>query len=357
MSTSEIVSSAEERNRYASVVRLPAGWFIACASRTLGKKPHGTRLQGLPIVLFRDETGRAAALVDRCPHRNVPLSIGRVREGRLECAYHGWQFDRTGEVVKVPGLVGEAASKSRCADRLPVREVDGFIWVGASPEDEAREPFRFPHVDTPGYSSVRREFTVEATMHALIENTLDVPHTAFLHGGLFRTDKPRGEIEVIVRRASDRVEAEFVGEPRPEGIAGRILAPGGGVVTHFDRFLMPCIAQVEYRLGEKSHLIATTAFTPLSDFETHVFAVVTFRLPVPAWLVRPFVAPIATHIFRQDARMLTLQTKTLRQFGTERFASTEIDVIGPAALQLLRQAEKGLARSEEVREHRVKLRI
>ena len=112
-------------------------------------------------------------------------------------------------------------------------------------------PFRFPHVDEAGYTTVRRSLSVTAGLHAALENTLDVPHTAFLHGGLFRGGRPPVDIEVVVRHTADGVEAEYLGEPRPPGLAGRILAPEGGVVTHVDRFLMPSIAQVEYRLGDE----------------------------------------------------------------------------------------------------------
>jgi phenylpropionate dioxygenase-like ring-hydroxylating dioxygenase large terminal subunit len=65
----------------------------------------------VPLVLFRSQ-GRAAALLDRCPHRNVPLSLGRVlADGRLECAYHGWQFDYEGVCRKIPGLANEEAAR------------------------------------------------------------------------------------------------------------------------------------------------------------------------------------------------------------------------------------------------------
>ena len=41
----------------------------------------------------RDSAGRPSALVDRCPHRNLALSLGTVHpDGNLECAYHGWRF-------------------------------------------------------------------------------------------------------------------------------------------------------------------------------------------------------------------------------------------------------------------------
>ena len=92
-------------------------------------------------------------------------------------------------------------------------------------------------------------------------------------------------------------------EPRPSGLAGRLLAPGGGVVTHFDRFYLPSIVEVEYRLGEDLHLVSYGAATPVSDFETRLYGVVSLKSRVPGWLLRPFIQPIALHIFGQDARI------------------------------------------------------
>jgi hypothetical protein len=163
-----------------------------------------------------------------------------------------------------------------------------------------------------------------------------------LHGGLFRSaTSKRHEIEVVIRRWHDRVEAEYIGEPRPPGLAGRLLAPGGGVVTHFDRFILPSIVQVEYRLGDRSHLCVTSALTPVADFHTRLFAVTSFRLPLPGWLVALFLRPLALRIFQQDAVMLKRQTETIRQFGGEQYMSTEIDVLGPHIYRLLKQAERG----------------
>ncbi len=342
-----------------SVVRLPHSWFILCTSRELGQRPLARTLQGVPLVLFRDAQGKAAALVDRCPHRNVPLSLGRVVNGQLQCGYHGWRFDAAGQCRAIPGLVGEPEARSRCAASHATREQEGFVWVYSTPGVEpTSEPYRFPLLEERGYSTVRRTLRAKGSLHALLENTLDVPHTSFLHGGLFRTEKKRNEIDVVVRRGADRVEAEFIGEPRPEGLVGRLLAPGGGVLQHFDRFLLPSIAQVEYRLGQDSHLIVTSAMTPTDDWDTAVYAVVTFRLPLPHWIIKPFIMPVALHIFQQDARILESQTETIRRFGTETFASSEVDVLGPSILRLMRQVEREKTPlADEVHETRLKMQV
>lgn len=328
---------------HTSVAHVADDWYILCESQQLRDKPIAVTLLNTPLVLFRDISGGAGALLDRCPHRNVPLSLGAVKGKNLECVYHGWQFDRRGMCQVIPGLIDEQKSIGRRVPAFAVREQEGFIWVYATPEVEPeREPFHFPFIGERNYTTVRQTVEAESSIHAVAENALDVPHTAYLHGGLFRSaTSKRNEIEVVIRRWHDRVEAEYIGEPRPPGLAGRILAPGGGTVTHFDRFILPSIVQVEYRLGNQSHLCVTSALTPIADFHTRLFAVTSFRLPIPGWLVALFLRPLALRIFQQDAGMLKRQTETIRHFDGEQYMSTEIDVLGPQIYRLLKQAERG----------------
>jgi phenylpropionate dioxygenase-like ring-hydroxylating dioxygenase large terminal subunit len=330
-----------EGKGHVSVARLTRWWYVACSAKQLGARPLARTVLGVPIVLFRTSGGRPVALLDRCPHRNVPLSLGRVvGDGRLECAYHGWQFDADGRCRLVPGLCTGNDGDERRTPSYAARERDGFVWVYASADDApASEPPPLPHVADAGYTTVVRELQMECTLHAALENALDVPHTAFLHRGLFRGTGERHEITAVVRGSRRGVEAEYVGEPRPPGLAGRLLSPSGGIVEHWDRFLLPSIAQVEYRLGPENHLLVTSLCTPVSDFTTRMFAVVSFRLRVPGAVVRPLLTPVAMRIFRQDASILRLQSSTIRRFGGEQFMSTEIDVLGPHIWRLLKQAE------------------
>jgi hypothetical protein len=169
-----------------------------------------------------------------------------------------------------------------------------------------------------------------------------------LHRGLFRGAGKQNEIRATVRRSADRVEVEYAGEPRPSGAVGYILSPSGGTVEHWDRFILPSIAQVEYRLGRESHLTVTAFGTPVSDYVTRLFAVVDFRSPLPSWLVRPFLEPVALSIFRQDTAILKAQAATVRAFGGEQYLSTELDLLGPHIWRLLKQAESRTPASEEL---------
>ncbi|MGC4091310.1 MAG: aromatic ring-hydroxylating dioxygenase subunit alpha [Polyangiaceae bacterium] len=287
---------------HLSVARLARYWYVAATSASLGRRPLARTLLGTPLVLFRDNDGHAHALLDRCPHRNVPLSLGRVAgNGRLECAYHGWQFDGQGQCRSVPGLIEDGAPRERRCPRAHVREQDGLVWVYAELDQEpTSEPFALTTRDE-GYARVVREVEASATLHATVENALDVPHTAFLHRGLFRGGE-RHEVRVRVRRTASDVEAEYTGEPRPSGVVGRLLSPGGGVVEHWDRFILPSIAQVEYRLGAESHFLVTAFGAPVNDFHTRLTAVVDFRTPLPNALLKPLLEPIALWISAKTRR-------------------------------------------------------
>lgn len=335
---------------HLSVARLTNFWYVACRSRELGKGPLARTVLGIPMVLFRDASGLASALLDRCPHRNVPLSLGRMTEQRfLECAYHGWQFRANGTCAHVPGLSGNTGAKERSVPRFATAEEAGFVWVYASADREPEGvPYAGHQIADGGYTSVVREVEVQATLHAALENALDVPHTAYLHRGLFRGGD-KHEIRALVRRTADRVEAEYRGEPRPEGVVGRLLSPSGGIVEHWDRFILPSIAQVEYRLGTETHFLVTSLCTPVNDFRTRMYAVVNFRTRIPGRVLKPLLEPVAQRIFDQDARILERQSANVRKFGGEQFMSTELDILGPHIWRLLRQAERGEAAPEEAR--------
>jgi phenylpropionate dioxygenase-like ring-hydroxylating dioxygenase large terminal subunit len=333
------------------IAKFAQHWFILARSEELRDKPLARRLQGVPLVLFRDASKKASALQDRCPHRNVPLSLGAVRQGQLECAYHGWRFDTEGTCRYIPSLVGECAAKARNAVSHATVECDGFVWVyataGVTPESG---PYRFALANERGYAHVTQTVSANATLYSTIENALDVPHTAFLHRGLFRSESRNLTITAVVRRGPDRVEAEYLGEPRPPGIVGRLLSPSGGTVTHFDRFILPSIAEVEYRIGPENHVLVATAMTPVDDFETQLYAFVSFKTRLSAAVVRPVLEPLALRIFQQDARILQRQTDNIKQFGGEQFASTEIDVLGKHIWRLMRAAERGETLGDELSE-------
>ncbi len=342
---------------HVSVAKLQGHWYVGCRSEELGATPLARTLLGQPLVLFRDGAGQPGALLDRCPHRNTPLSFGRVcAAGHLECGYHGWQFDRGGACREVPGLLrtspNDAANRSVPAHAACER--DGFVWIWGRANSEPRgEPFRVPLVDDPAYVKIRREFSFECTLHAALENALDVPHTAFLHRGRFRGGVTN-EIEAVRRRIPGGLEVEYLGERRGPGETRN--RPDGEVIQHWDRFFLPSVAQVEYK-DSKRHFLVSVLHTPVSDFETRAWFVQCLKLPLPAFLVRRLVGRSVDRVLAQDQGILARQTAAIRRFGGEQYMSTDLDLMGPEIWRMLKQAERGLDVESADIEARVRLRV
>jgi phenylpropionate dioxygenase-like ring-hydroxylating dioxygenase large terminal subunit len=340
----DVPVSISPSGRFTSV-SLPRHWHVACLAEELPRARGaviGRTVVGVPLVLFRDAAGRPTALLDRCPHRNVALSLGRCDGGEIECRYHGWRFDGAGRCTAVPGLDEAIVDKPvRRVPAFPVIEQDGMIWVVPSLESpRTAGPPPLLGVGRPGYRTITLRLDVPGPMLAALENALDVPHTSFLHRGLFRGRRERVPVGVTIRHGTDRVEAVFDGEPVPPGVVGRLLSPEGGVVEHTDRFVVPSLAQVEYRLGSR-HVVLNAVYTPVDDTSCVLHAAAAFRLPIPTAVARAVVVPFARWILHQDNWVLRHQRANVERFGGERFVNTPIDLLGPHILRLLRRHERG----------------
>ncbi len=86
-----------------------AWWALARSEEVTAKKPLSVDIGDQPVVLWRDASGVARAMEDRCPHRRAPLSLGCVRDnGWIQCGYHGWSYDgATGKLVDIPNMKGD----------------------------------------------------------------------------------------------------------------------------------------------------------------------------------------------------------------------------------------------------------
>jgi phenylpropionate dioxygenase-like ring-hydroxylating dioxygenase large terminal subunit len=114
---------------------LPLGlrnyWYPVLQAEELPEgKPVGLTVLGERLALWRDEQGRPQAVNDRCPHRSIKLSVGRVLDGDLQCVMHGLRFDGGGKCTMIPW----EREPTRHHDKLkiagyPARELGGYVWV------------------------------------------------------------------------------------------------------------------------------------------------------------------------------------------------------------------------------------
>ena len=359
---------------------LKDSWYVACLSTELTTRaPLARTLFGTPLVLFRDEHGRPAALRDRCLHRNARLSAGAVFDGRLGCPYHGWVYDGSGAVVEVPSL-----GPSQCGERLDagghagaglqvrpcdlgrVRrfdtlEQDGlvFVFMGAESRLARAAPFRIPHWNTPGWNAYFMVTRFPNGVTNLVENFMDVPHTVFVHEGWFR-DRARKRVPAIVKRSKGSVLVTYQQEQDTVSGLGRLFNPDGQTpMVHTDHFISPNITRVDYAWGERSGFIITSQLTPIGPLDTLVYTAISYRLPydLPRALVgralRPLVRWYTTQVIRQDVEIMGIQRDGLTHGpGGGVFSGTEADLLHSdieAYRRWLREGASGEGPSDEER--------
>jgi phenylpropionate dioxygenase-like ring-hydroxylating dioxygenase large terminal subunit len=168
-------------------------WYpVAFTSDVDGTAPTTFTLLGEPLAFWRDASGEMRCVADRCPHRMVPLSEGRVNEGgELECGYHGWTFTGEGKCTSIPqiepgaGLETALKSPRACVAAYPCVEKQGMLWVYPTAKDKAPATLPelplIPEIDDPDcvYQDVFRDLPMDWA--TLLENVMDVSHVPFTH--------------------------------------------------------------------------------------------------------------------------------------------------------------------------------
>lgn len=160
----------------------PATWYAVCFSSQLGRqKPLAARVAGRDLVLFRDSSGNVRALSRYCTHRGADLALGRVNEGRLACAYHGWQFDGDGRCACIPAHPDRPIPDFAHNRAYPACDHGGLVWVYLGPEAMPQVPQLFPELTTGAYRLVPYQDVWQAHLTRVVESVLDVAHLAFVH--------------------------------------------------------------------------------------------------------------------------------------------------------------------------------
>jgi phenylpropionate dioxygenase-like ring-hydroxylating dioxygenase large terminal subunit len=344
----------EREARLATCGALKRFWYVACLSSELkADAPLGRTIFDEPIALFRDATGTARAVMDRCLHRAAALSAGVVIEGQLCCPYHGWTYDGGGRCVHIPSLGptqrgsclsdvehGKAGLKLApddvgCLKTWPTLEQDGLIYVymGGDPSTALRPPFRVPHFHDPGWHVYFMVTSFENGVTNLVENFMDVPHTVFVHHGWFRNPS-RKRVPATVTRSDGSVLVTYQQEKDRISGLGFILNPHGEPMVHTDHYFIPNITRVDYLFGSTSGFVINSQCTPTGPLSSTVYTAISFKLPVGPLsrpvgrLMEPLIHWYTRQVITQDTDIMQIQNRGLsRGSPSVRFHSTEADLL------------------------------
>ncbi len=306
---------------------LKACWFVATPSRDLQGQPRAIEVLDVPLALARDDQGRAFALVDRCPHRQVPLSAGRITEDGLQCPYHGWTFGSDGRCRKIPGLLPGEPPALVSAQSVQCREAGGWVWVKLDAAGAVAPPVS---MTSPLESATVMAWSDRWNTSAIdaIENFLDPLHTHTIHPGLVRRDKQRSVVTAKISIGGDGFTVDYRGQERQSGWLYRMFESErskervvfGGAAS----------ARIEYGYKNGSEVHFTLHFTPETSSRTRVFGRVEISgRRAPKWLLQLLVSPMLLKIARQDQAILEMQHANKQKFPPARDVSTRLDIVRP----------------------------
>jgi phenylpropionate dioxygenase-like ring-hydroxylating dioxygenase large terminal subunit len=165
-------------------------WYVAALSTELDDEAlFHRKLLGIGVMLYRKASGEPVAMQDRCPHRFIPLHLGKRVGDDVVCAYHALRFDCSGACVHNPhgnGLIPKAAT----VRSFPVAERHGFVWFWPGDVSDAN-PELIPnysklddgHANSKGYAYMH----MNANFELIVDNIMDLSHVDYVHGPLLNT--------------------------------------------------------------------------------------------------------------------------------------------------------------------------
>ena len=238
------------------------------------------------LVLFQTKKGEMGLLDDRCSHRGVSLSYGRVEERGIACAYHGWLYDIQGNCLETPA---EPADSNFCRTvkhkAYPVQKLAGLYWAYLGPQPAPAIPKYDVWARTDGWHWLRVLPQLDCNWLQAMENSVDTAHLHILHQELvtdgFKVESTtRGTIDNLIK-----FEVEEFGH----GLLKRRFFKDGKVEEH--PLLFPTVLRQANR---------TQIRVPIDD--THTWIVYVHFVPdsaeprtnkddVPVYHRKPFKDP------------------------------------------------------------------
>jgi phenylpropionate dioxygenase-like ring-hydroxylating dioxygenase large terminal subunit len=277
--------------------------------------------------------GQWRVFVDKCPHRLVPLSEGRVEsDGSLLCSYHGWRFDGEGECIDLPQSSESAFDKikqnpkSNC-NSFPVKIVNDVLWVWPdSGSDAVLESELTPLsvmddiVDKDG-NTVPEENIIYNTY-----NFRELPYGAdyFLENVVDPAHVPVSHHNVVGNRYTGTSPINFKTDEAmtKDGFVITSLREDGSPQTR-NEFKAPCLVSIDAQVTkEGARQILELYVTPSRPgFSHHLGRLVLvkdekgdapngfkqFTLPIPVWMNHL----LAAKFLNQDALFLHAQERNL----------------------------------------------
>lgn len=223
-------------------------WYVAAWASDIGPNLKRATILGDNVVLFRKIDGTVAALADRCPHRMLPLSMGRLVEGdAVQCGYHGLTFNSKGDCIRAPGQDNVPNCQVHA---YPVVEKNDIVWIwmGNPAQANPDEIFTLPEFADPAWHAHQGD-ALHLKSHYLnvAENLVDPAHVSFVHPTTLGNASSE-DVPVHASTEGDVIVAwRWIRNAPPVGFFQKFGGFSGNVDRwHYYYLHMPSIAVIDF---------------------------------------------------------------------------------------------------------------
>ena len=242
-------------------------WHAVMPLSMLADGPKPFTLLGEAIVLFLDADGAPAALRDRCCHRTAKLSKGWCEGGRIVCGYHGWNYDGTGRVVKIPQYAPDRPiPEDYRTTAYHCTAKHGYARVAL--EDPIAPIFEVPEFEAPGWRTIFQFYERwETSPLRALENSFDNAHFSIVHRATFGVAaQPAPSRYELIDRA-DGFYAETVIDAANPPAFRRISGVEDAVTTRHMRnaYYLPFSRRLDIEYPSGIRHVIINCFTPIDD--------------------------------------------------------------------------------------------
>jgi phenylpropionate dioxygenase-like ring-hydroxylating dioxygenase large terminal subunit len=211
-------------------------WQVAAHSSELTDKLIGRTLCDVPVVLYRTKAGLPVAMEDRCPHRLVPLSIGKKVGDQIQCGYHGIRFEPDGSCAKVPGQKQIPAATR--VQTFPVAERYNLIWIwlgDASLADLNLIP-DLHWMDSPDWDLTVGYLHFGCNYRLVTDNLLDLSHETYIHDKTIGNSDDESIAEFPVKVTTEQNRLVRAHREMPQIVPPPFFAPFLDTTGKIDRW-------------------------------------------------------------------------------------------------------------------------
>jgi len=295
-------------------------WYIGATVGDVTGEPIQRLICNEPIALFRTASGQPVALADRCIHRRLPLSKGRVIGDRLQCGYHGFEYDGTGACVLVPGQ--ENIPRRAAVHSYPVIEKFGWVWLWLGEVEQADPALMplMPGLDEEGWVPFRDHLNVKANYQLLVDNLIDLSHESYVHTSSIGNDSV-AETPIEVRRLGNEVFVDRIMHDIPPPPFFAKAAKNDANVDRYQlvHFQPPCYVHVEARTvtpgsndpNSGVRFFVLDALVPETDTTTNYYWAVSRNFRLDDQEFGEWWHNAVNHIFQEDRDILEAQQESI----------------------------------------------